>query len=82
MKLHVHLFAAARQLAGGHEIVAVDCPEQPTVGDLRRALVQQCPALEPLLPHTRFAVNSTYAIETVRLQASDEIACIPPVSGG
>jgi len=81
MIVEVKLFAAARQLAGC-DALAVDCPEQTTVAELRHQLRQQCPALAGLLDATRFAVNAGYAAESQRLQPGDEVACIPPVSGG
>jgi molybdopterin converting factor subunit 1 len=81
MIVEVKLFAAARQLAG-RDTLPVDCPDGATVADLRGLLRQQCPALGGLLDATRFAVNACYAAESQVLQAADEVACIPPVSGG
>jgi molybdopterin converting factor small subunit len=52
-----------------------------TVGDLRKELTGRYPALHKL--NSLFiAVNRAYAEDTFELAASDEIALIPPVSGG
>ncbi len=81
MKIQVRLFAAARQLAG-QEVVTLECPEPATVADLRSQLAAQLPDLDPLLKHIRFAVNAQYARDDTALSQDDEVACIPPVSGG
>jgi molybdopterin converting factor subunit 1 len=81
MKLHVRLFAAARQLAD-REMLTVECPEGTTVAQLRAAISGVCPELQTLLAHARIAVNTQYAADDQVLAPSDEIACIPPVSGG
>jgi molybdopterin converting factor small subunit len=76
------LFAIAREKAGASTLT-VDLPPNPTVLDLKAALGLACPALEPLLPTLRIAVNSEYALDdhqTIPLGA--ELAAIPPVSGG
>ena len=81
MNLQIRLFAAARQLAE-RETLDIECPDEITVGELRRAVARACPALDPLLPHVRFAVNAEYAAEQQVVRPSDQVACIPPVSGG
>ncbi|MEZ6120425.1 MAG: MoaD/ThiS family protein [Pirellulaceae bacterium] len=53
-----------------------------TAGQLKVQLVQQIPELQPLLNSLRIAVNQQYASDQTQLRAHDEIACIPPVSGG
>ena len=81
MKLQIRLFAAARQMAHC-ETLDVDCPAGATVADVRHAVASACPALAPLLSHCRFAVNTQYAAEQQVVCPEDQIACIPPVSGG
>ena len=73
----VHLFAAARDLAG-----AVVHVEARTVGELRAALASQYPALAALLPRCAVAVNLAYAEDAQTLVSTDEVAVLPPVSGG
>jgi molybdopterin converting factor small subunit len=53
-----------------------------TVGELKRALADQIPQLSDLLAQLKFAVGSDYVDEETILAASDDVACIPPVSGG
>lgn len=81
MKISIKLFAAAAQLAGGRSI-DVEVTDQATVSDLRRCLIDQHPALAPLANHMMVAVDHQYAPNETRLDASAEIALIPPVSGG
>jgi len=53
-----------------------------TVGDLRPALSERFPDLRGALPTSRFAVNEEFAADDAPLAAGDEVAMIPPVSGG
>jgi molybdopterin synthase sulfur carrier subunit len=52
-----------------------------TVGNLRSFLLSKYPKLENL-SSLAIAVNSAYADDDSRINDSDEIALIPPVSGG
>ncbi len=81
MILRIKLFAIARQRLGRDE-VDVTLPDSATIADLRRALVEQFPALADVLPHIRIAVNSSYANDATVIPAGAEVALIPPVSGG
>jgi molybdopterin converting factor subunit 1 len=79
--VRVKLFAAARQLVGA-DVVDVEVDGPATVAGTRRALVEQFPALSKLAKHALFAVNAEYASSETPISPEDEIACIPPVSGG
>ncbi len=81
IKVRVLMFAVARQIAG-REVLAVELPESARVADLRSALAREAPGLEAWLPSMLFAVGQEYVEDEVMLHADDEIACIPPVSGG
>ena len=81
MLIRVKLFAAARQLVGT-ESIRVEVAGRPTVAALRAALMEQFPPLAQLLKHTLIAVNADYAGGQQEIGADDEVACIPPVSGG
>lgn len=81
MIVQIKLFAVAKQLVGS-DVANVELPEQPTVADLRIALARDYPALRVTLASVVFAVNGEYATDQTRLATTDEIACIPPVSGG
>jgi molybdopterin converting factor small subunit len=81
MKVRIRLFAISAQLAGA-DMIEMELNEGARVSDLRRTLAQVSPGLRPLVPQVMFAVNSQYATDSTVLCPTDEIACIPPVSGG
>src|SRR5262249_20616964 len=81
MTLTVILFAAARDLAGA-DSVAVELPAGATVADLRTKLSRQVPAFAKLLGKSAIAVNHDFADDGFALKSADEVAIIPPVSGG
>lgn len=81
MTLTIHLFAHARELAGANR-VAIDVPPGSTVADVRAALAASFPALASLLANSAIAVNHDFADATHVVGENDEIAVIPPVSGG
>lgn len=72
-------FGITRQLLGGKE--AIIEVEGNKVRDLRQALSARFPELNDLRS-LYIAVNSGYSDEDQELTSSDEIALIPPVSGG
>jgi molybdopterin synthase catalytic subunit len=76
----VRLFAGLRERAGG-QTLDLDVPEEGTVADLLAAL-----EATPLagMPARSFivAVNRAYATPEAPVRAGDEIALVPPVSGG
>jgi molybdopterin converting factor subunit 1 len=81
MKVHVRLFALARQRAGRSEVV-VELPEPATVADLKRSLAEAIPELAPLVSSLMIAVDSEYAGDDRVITPGSEVAVIPPVSGG
>lgn len=81
MRITVKLFAVARQLAETDAIV-VELAEGATVADLRGALPEQHPALQGIVGQLKFAVDADYAADDRVLNEDQEVACIPPVSGG
>lgn len=81
MKLAVKLFARARDLAGS-SLIELEVPDLATVADLRTALTSTYPALAPLAPILLIAVGTDYASDQVKLTATSDVACFPPVSGG
>jgi MoaE-MoaD fusion protein len=81
MRIRVRLFAMQREAAGRREL-AVDVPDGAVVEDAWNAAVRDVPALAPGRASVRFAVNGDYAEPTRELADGDELACIPPVSGG
>lgn len=81
MLLNIRLFARAKDLAGS-ETISVEVPDEATVGDLRSALHEQFPTLEPIIPNLHVAIGTDYANDTATLDKSQSISCFPPVSGG
>jgi molybdopterin synthase catalytic subunit/molybdopterin converting factor small subunit len=81
VRVRVRLFALQRELAGAREI-ALDLPAGATVEAGWQAIVTRHPVLAPGRPSMRFARNGEYADEGDALADGDELAFIPPVSGG
>lgn len=82
MRLVVRLFAVCRERAGADAIeveIAGDSADLPT---LKAAISEAAPVLSPLLPMVRIAVNQGFASDQDRVREGDEVALIPPVSGG
>ena len=81
MTFQVKLFAAMSELAGSNT-ADVELPDGSTVGDLRREVGKQLPLARTLLMRSGVAVNHDLAENDRVLQPNDEVAVIPPVSGG
>jgi molybdopterin synthase catalytic subunit len=81
VRIRVRLFAIQRELAGTRE-VPLDLQDGGSVEDAWSALVARYPALAPGRAFVRFARNADYAEPDTRLADGDELAVIPPVSGG
>jgi len=81
MKVRVRCFAAAREIVGSGELI-VDLPEGSTLTQLFDQVQGQFPRLQGLAGSLLFSVNCEYAPSDKRLAADDEVALIPPVSGG
>ena len=80
MKLKVALFGITRELVG-QPALEVAVPAGQSVAGLMAELRQQYPVLSELTSFA-VAVNNEYADEAQELREHDEIALIPPVSGG
>jgi len=81
MKIKVLFFASARDIAGAKEMEWEE-PEGVTVGQFKKSLVDRFPRMNGLARVLSLAVNTEYADDCTVLQAGDEVAIIPPVSGG
>ena len=81
MHVTIRLFAWLRDAAGTPEL-PLDLPGGGTGADVRRALVALRPELGPLLDGVRLAVNAEYQAWEGPVRDGDELALIPPVSGG
>jgi molybdopterin converting factor subunit 1 len=81
MRVTIRLFARLRDLAGAGELVR-DVPPPATVQTVWRALVAEMPGLEEYERVMSVAVNADYARMSAAVQDGDEVAFLPPVSGG
>ena len=81
MLVSVQLFAAARDRIGRSSI-QVELGEPGTVKELRNRLCDDYPQLREIVPRAMIAVDTEYARDDQRLEATSEVALIPPVSGG
>ena len=81
MRISVLFFASARELAGCSEL-ALDVPAGCTAAAALELLLERFPALAPLCSSLQVAVNQRYAPPDTPLAEGDELALIPPISGG
>ena len=81
MQVRVRLFAIQRQLAGTRE-VGLELDDGAAIEDAWDAVVAQFPVLASGRRSLRFARNGAYADPDTPLADGDEVAFIPPVSGG
>jgi molybdopterin synthase catalytic subunit len=81
MRVTVLLFGALREAAGAKEL-SMALPDGAGVAALRRLLFDAQPALRPLAARLRIAVNREFASDDRLLADGDEVALLPPVSGG
>lgn len=80
MKIKVLTFGIARDITNTDTLV-VELPAGASAGELQHHLQEQFPAFKRL-NSLRIAVNAEYATAETLLRENDEIALIPPVSGG
>jgi molybdopterin converting factor subunit 1 len=81
MQLEIKLFGITKDIIGS-DALALDWKEEVlTAEDLLQYLKSTYPALEEI-PSCLMAVNRNYASLDTVIQDHDEIALIPPVSGG
>src|SRR3990170_4398065 len=81
MKAKVRLFARLAEIAGTRE-TEVELGEGLSVAEAFRTLCQRFPELADLGDSLMYAVNAEYVRPDHPLRSGDELALIPPVSGG
>jgi molybdopterin converting factor subunit 1 len=81
MRVRVRLFAALKDVVGRGEI-ELELPSPATTADAWRRLAELHPALAPRRAHVAAAVNRYYVGFDTPVADGDEVAFIPPVSGG
>jgi molybdopterin converting factor subunit 1 len=81
IEVNVKLFAVIRDIVGKDELkISVD--EGSVASTVLQQLAQQYPRLGEWKGHLRIAVNYEYVPMEHPLRQNDEVAIIPPVSGG
>jgi len=81
MRVRVKCFAWAREVTGEDEI-DLEVPEAATVADLRESLAGRFPVFSGRMESIAVSVNREFAGEGTPVAAGDELALIPPISGG
>ena len=81
MRVHIRLFARLRDIAGAGEIER-QVPDGATVRTVWEALAGEFPALRDYEASISTAVNAEYSRMDAPVGPGDEVAFLPPVSGG
>jgi molybdopterin converting factor subunit 1 len=81
MRVTVRLFARLRDIAGAAEL-SRDLASGATIGDLWRQLAGEFPELARYERSISTAINADYARMDSPVGDGDEVAFLPPVSGG
>jgi len=81
MKVHLRFFASLRERLHA-DAAERELPDGATVGDAWDGLCRDHPEAAPLGAAMSFAVNREYVARAHALRHGDELALIPPVSGG
>jgi molybdopterin converting factor small subunit len=81
MIVTVRLFARAKDLAR-LDVAHLELVEGATVAELRGTMNLAFPGLTTLLKRSLVAVNGDLATDATVLKSDQEVAILPPVSGG
>jgi molybdopterin converting factor subunit 1 len=81
VRVTIRLFARLRDLAGAGELVR-EVPDQATVQTVWNALTREMPSLVAYERTMSVAVNAEYSRMAAAVHEGDEVAFLPPVSGG
>jgi molybdopterin converting factor subunit 1 len=80
MQIRILVFGVVKEIAAASSFeVAVD--DHTNVKQLRMVLEKKFPKLATISSY-RLAVNNEFAVDETTIHENDEIAIIPPVSGG
>ncbi len=80
MRVRVLFFGMLKDVMAAAD--SIELPEGASVRDVLAHFESQIPRLKELLPSLAVAVNQQYAGPDTKLSPDDEIALLPPVSGG
>lgn len=81
MRVRILFFGMMKDIAGC-ESESADLPEAATLADLSARYENRFPQFKKFMPSLAMSVNQEYAGPQTRLKDGDEIAFLPPVSGG
>lgn len=81
MHVTIRLFAKLKEIAGA-SVLALDLPPGTTAAHALSAVFDEAPHIAALRDSLLFAINRTYVAADTCLRDGDELAFIPPVSGG
>ena len=79
--IRVRLFASLREIVGNHTL-EFEPGDDVSVADLWRRLEASHPDLAKYGDSIQFAVNQDFVASETRVEDDDEVAFLPPVSGG
>jgi molybdopterin converting factor subunit 1 len=81
MRVTIRLFGRLHDLAGA-SVLEREIEAPATAAGVWQMLAAETPAIAPYSQSVSIAVNADFARMTTRLEAGDEVAFLPPVSGG
>ena len=81
MLVTIRLFARLREMAGGAELRR-ELPDGSTARNAWDALAAEFPGFDDYSRAVSCAINEEYARRTSPVSDGDEVAFLPPVSGG
>ncbi len=81
MQIKVLYFATCADIVGNRE-QTIDLPPGSVLDDLIQAVISEHPRLAPVRQSAMISLNQEYANGDAALSDGDEVALIPPVSGG
>jgi molybdopterin synthase catalytic subunit len=81
MRVRVLFFGMLKEIVG-KSADTIELPQGASVADILQQYGSQNPRLKAVLPSLALAVNQQYASSGTKLESDDEVAMLPPVSGG
>jgi len=81
LKINVLLFASLKDIAGKGQL-EIEVEENCSIEDLSSKLYELYPKVESFESSVRIALNQEFVEGDIELRDGDEVAYLPPVSGG
>ncbi|HEX2882383.1 MAG TPA: MoaD/ThiS family protein [Polyangiaceae bacterium] len=81
MRIQIRVFAVLRELLPASQF-ELEVPAGASCDAVCARLTREFAAAKSILEHCMLAVNGQYAARELRLSEGDELALLPPVSGG